>query len=471
MVKNTFRFHTIILFFFFSFCTNPQKTKNSSENSFPVVKKNEKEASAITFFLNDKKEMAWINVHTWPEDMEPYLIQLGSDFKSFTRKIIAADTVEVTMGSIGVYYNAYRFNPGDSVVITFNTKKEPVINIPNRPCNDFEVNFYNHLNKNILGINLYLFKDENKTFKGNTITPEESYKKSLGFLEKLFQSRKVSSSFYNYTNNRLKTMYYENVLYGRSHTKTIIDKSFLAKDNLLKYSFYRGLLALYLQKSLLFAKSEDDIDYKKAYELVSTNFSGGVRDYLLFYSLINLQTTDRIDSFSYLPKFNKDCSNNSYKNYINTNFGNKNLYARAGESILLQATSGQKADLMDILKNFKNNVIYINFWASWCTPCRMAMPSLIQLQSQFSNKDIIFLYISIDDKITAWRSAQKAENLDTYEYSYLLLNPRESGIMKQLKLNSIPRYILFDKQGKLVSPKAPAPGSMGIKNLLNKYLN
>jgi thiol-disulfide isomerase/thioredoxin len=49
-----------------------------------------------------------------------------------------------------------------------------------------------------------------------------------------------------------------------------------------------------------------------------------------------------------------------------------------------------------ILKDLKNNVVLIEFWATWCAPCRAKMPEMIELYNDYKDKDFIFLGISLD---------------------------------------------------------------------------
>ncbi|KRT17852.1 hypothetical protein ASU31_00730 [Pedobacter ginsenosidimutans] len=83
------------------------------------------------------------------------------------------------------------------------------------------------------------------------------------------------------------------------------------------------------------------------------------------------------------------------------------------------------------------------------------MPASRQLAKQFSGKRVSFVYLSIDEKFDSCEKASKEEDLDSNTYSFLLLNPKESGILKLIQFKTIPRYLLFDKNGKSVHENAP----------------
>jgi thiol-disulfide isomerase/thioredoxin len=97
------------------------------------------------------------------------------------------------------------------------------------------------------------------------------------------------------------------------------------------------------------------------------------------------------------------------------------------------------------LDDFKGKLILLNFWATWCAPCREEMPSLDNLQSNsnLSNLKIFPINIGKEDKFKSefFFRELKIKNLDIYVDAPITL-------AKKFALRGVPTTILFNKQGK-----------------------
>ena len=97
------------------------------------------------------------------------------------------------------------------------------------------------------------------------------------------------------------------------------------------------------------------------------------------------------------------------------------------------------------LQDLKGKVVMLNFWATWCPPCRKEMPDLIALYTQFSSQGFVILGISDDEPDKVRQFVQ--QHAVTYP---VLLDPG-SKVNKLLHIQGIPKTFVYDRQGKIVA--------------------
>lgn len=107
------------------------------------------------------------------------------------------------------------------------------------------------------------------------------------------------------------------------------------------------------------------------------------------------------------------------------------------------------------LKDFKNKVICIDVWASWCAACLKEMPYLEKIKNKFKNQDIEFIVVSVDDKEDVWRKLLKERDLQGNQF--WAKGGQQSDFFRNYQLKDLPVYILIDKKGKIVKSRASRP--------------
>jgi thiol-disulfide isomerase/thioredoxin len=133
-------------------------------------------------------------------------------------------------------------------------------------------------------------------------------------------------------------------------------------------------------------------------------------------------------------------------------------------SFNLSSQNGTKYKLED----FRNKVVYIDLWASWCGPCREETPALKKLYEKYKNDDrIAIVSIAVRDKQKAWL---KAINEDKPEWIQLI--DENDNVGRSYKVRFVPRFIVIDKQGKIVDFDAPRPSDeKEISELLEREVH
>lgn len=105
------------------------------------------------------------------------------------------------------------------------------------------------------------------------------------------------------------------------------------------------------------------------------------------------------------------------------------------------------------LSSFVGKYVYIDLWASWCGPCRREIPALKELEKQFEGKPIVFVSISCDKDPEAWKKAMEEEKVGGIQ---LIAGP-DLSFLRAYMVQGIPRFILLDREGKIIDPKMTMP--------------
>ncbi len=105
----------------------------------------------------------------------------------------------------------------------------------------------------------------------------------------------------------------------------------------------------------------------------------------------------------------------------------------------LSDIKGKKVKLSD----FKGNVVILNFWATWCPPCRMEIPSFIELYKKYKNDGLTIIGVAIDNEVKV-KNFVKDNNIN-----YPVLIADETTIMKYGGIRGIPTTFIIDKNGNI----------------------
>ncbi len=109
------------------------------------------------------------------------------------------------------------------------------------------------------------------------------------------------------------------------------------------------------------------------------------------------------------------------------------------------------------LSQFKGKYLLLDFWASWCTPCRKGNPLLIELYKQYHSKGLEVISIAIHDDIEAWKKAIDKDGIGMWHHvlqgkdvnKIAKSKTSENDIGEKYGIQTIPVKILIDKQGKI----------------------
>ncbi len=118
------------------------------------------------------------------------------------------------------------------------------------------------------------------------------------------------------------------------------------------------------------------------------------------------------------------------------------------------------------LSQFKGKYVLLDFWASWCGPCRQENPHIVKTYHQFKDKNFTVLGFSLDNDTNKWQEAIKADKLDWAQVSELKQWDAETA--RLYNVNAIPASFLLDPEGRIIAKNLRGKA---LEEVLSKTLN
>ncbi|MCF1191836.1 TlpA family protein disulfide reductase [Mangrovimonas sp. AS39] len=216
------------------------------------------------------------------------------------------------------------------------------------------------------------------------------------------------------------------------------------------------------------SKLEDTVALNEKFESLKTEFNN-------FYEADKTIDSTLIES----SKKQLDPMLGMYKSFVKQKIDlNTNLPKGADSPNFegFENHAGGKTSLADL----KGKYTYIDIWATWCGPCKAEIPSLKEVEEKYHDKNIQFVSISIDDDRThkdvdgkpSWEEANAdwKEFVTGMELGGIQLfapNGWQTEFIQDYYITGIPRFILLDPNGKVVSADAPRPSSEELIKLFD----
>lgn len=118
------------------------------------------------------------------------------------------------------------------------------------------------------------------------------------------------------------------------------------------------------------------------------------------------------------------------------------------------------------LSDFKGKYLLIDFWASWCGPCRMENPNVVKMYNKYKDLGFEILGVSLDNNKDRWIGAIEQDNLEWVHVSDL--KGWKNEVAKMYNITAIPHTILLDKEGKIIARNLRGPSlEEKLKELFN----
>lgn len=177
---------------------------------------------------------------------------------------------------------------------------------------------------------------------------------------------------------------------------------------------------------------------------------------------------DMAEADSVYNAYSTTAANKTFSDNISVLYNKMKKYSKGATApeFNYRTVSGEKISLSSL----RGNLVYIDVWATWCGPCKAEIPHLKKLEEEYHGKPVSFVSISVDElkdteKWIAYVTDNKLKGVQL-----MADNAFNATFIQEFNIAAIPRFIMIDKEGKIISANALRPSSKKIKEELNKYL-
>lgn len=135
------------------------------------------------------------------------------------------------------------------------------------------------------------------------------------------------------------------------------------------------------------------------------------------------------------------------------------------KELALVDTDGNMKRLSDVVA--ANKLVLVDFWASWCAPCRAEMPNVVNIYKKYHSKGLEIYGVSLDENMVSWQNAINVMKMEWIQVSDL--KGWSSSAVKTYNIKGIPATILIDNNGKIVAKNLRGNDlAQKIAEILNK---
>jgi len=333
-----------------------------------------------------------------------------------------------------------------------------------------------------------LFRMEEKEFIS---TVEKAYDTKLKNLDTFYNDHKkeVDKKFYDvYSTNLLYELamnmisYKQRYPYYSEQPDYVFSADFdnylkrldLTNAENLRCNTYRLFLIRYVDlladpiftNDTLAQQSESGYS-KIRYEIAKKAYGNAdVLNYVLYQVMLEQVKYYGIKDISDLMSmFKNDCKNTEFVKNVETEVSKWDLIlpGKIAPDFNYPDLQGKVVSL----SQQKGKIVYIDVWATWCGPCRRESPYFHELAKFYQGKDIVFMQVSVDDEKSDYLDYMKEIPENTIQ---LYAGGWRSSITKDYLINSIPRFLIIGRDGKIVDNNAKRPSDNDIKNYLDALL-
>jgi thiol-disulfide isomerase/thioredoxin len=298
------------------------------------------------------------------------------------------------------------------------------------------------------------------------------------FLDSINRAHVVSPEIYSYYRSRVGLMtLISKVQYGGIGSEEIyqILRDSVTGQSAMTAGLYRELILsastklFYKKEYLIKDRSGSSYDSRKIFDLIERSaLPDPVQKKIMLRKELEIiaKRFSRNDYEQYSGTYVKRTGDAAFAAELRKKYFSGSLTVSGEKDFVFSDLKGNNIRFSQILSRYKGKVIFLDFWASWCVPCRETVPEAKKLREMMKVKAVSFIYLSIDSSVPNWHSASAEDGLPAND-SYILSAASRTGFLKKFKISTIPRYMILDKNGNISAANAPSPGSTLLQELLD----
>ncbi len=166
---------------------------------------------------------------------------------------------------------------------------------------------------------------------------------------------------------------------------------------------------------------------------------------IILIQLMQLENLPKAEEL--LPVLSKEVRNTDMAQYIQTQIEEAKINAIG--TVMPDFSQADTSGKMINLKSFRGKYVLVDFWASWCRPCRDENPNVVANFNKYKSKNFTVLGVSLDQAKPAWLNAIQMDALAWTQLSDL--KGWKNDVAGQFRISSIPQNFLLDPNGKIIA--------------------